>query len=375
MYPKQHPWSYTRAQRIGLLVLCIFLAVGYGLVSWWSGELKQIEYGDDRALFSAAAQLRQSARDTEKGRGREEAEGFPFDPNTVTADALRRLGLSPKQAQAFTRYRAQVAFRRATDIARLRVLQPAQVTHLQRWARFPDVPARSARQENPPDDAPPPARFPFDPNTLSPDSLQLLGLTAQEARALAKYRSYRPRTFRRPDDLQKVRAIDSAKVADLLPWVRIPGDSQSTAPAPRRPDTLDRRAPQAVDINRAQAADWQHLPGIGPTRAERILRYRERLGGFATAAQVGETYGLPDSVYRRIEPLLRISPVLRPLYINRGTAEELGAHPYFPRTQALILVRYRDNHGPFDSVEDLKNIRAISTETLDRLLPYLNFDR
>lgn len=369
--PPQDPWTYTRPQRIGLLALCIVLVLGYGISRRWSGTQPIPTYDDhDGELFAAAAALRGRVAAEQTAKDSDAAEGFFFDPNSVSPSDLRRLGLSAKQAQAFTRYRDKVTLRGPDDLGRLRVLQPHQVSHLQRWATFPA--ARAAAQVAAVENTA--LRFPFDPNTLTVDSLQLLGLSRREAVALDKYRSYRPRTFRRPADLQKVRALSPAKVKELIPWVRLAGDSQSLAPAPRRPDTLARRAPQAIDINRAQADGWQQLPGIGPARAQRILRYRELLGGFHSAQQVGETYGLPDSVFERILPLLRESAVTRPLYVNRGQAEELAAHPYLPRTQAVILVRYRDNHGPFTSVEDLKNVRAISTETLDKLLPYLNFD-
>ena len=365
--PLQNPWSYTRPQRIGLLVLFATLALVYGLTTLWR-DTHPPDYGNDHALFTAAAELRSQGTDARPVRKSSVPQGFSFDPNSVGEADLQRLGLSAKQARAFTRYRAKVSLSGSSDIARIRVLRPAQVEHLQEWARFSE-PEQSVRL-----DPAPVVRFPFDPNTLSLDSLQLLGLTEREARALEKYRSYRPQTFRRPEDLARVRALNPVKVGELVPWVSIRVDSQSAAPAPRRPDTLSRPAPYAIDINRAQASDWQQLPGIGPTRAQRILRYRELLGGFVSADQVGETYGLPDSTFQGIAPLLRESPIPRPLYVNRSTAEELAAHPYLPRTQAVILVRYRDNHGPFASLDELKKVRAISTETLDKLLPYLNFD-
>ena len=363
--PPTHPWAYTRAQRIGLLALIAAIGTGYLLADYWSNRPEPAAV-DDAPLLAAAERLRAYRQPTVV---EEDPESFPFEPNTVSADDLQRLGLSEKQATAFVRYRRKVTFRRPEDIRRLRVLRPAQAEHLVGLARFPVTqPSGSAASPV----ALPAQAFPFDPNVLPPDSLRLLGLSEREVKALVRYRGYRAVTFRRPGDLARVRALDSAKVAALLPWVSLPDSLNRPPPAPRRPDLPP--AAVTVDINRAAAADWQRLPGIGATRAERIVRYRERLGGFATIAQVAETYGLPDSTFRRIAGQLTASPIRRPLRINRATAEELAAHPYFPRTTAVIVVRYRDNHGPFASAEELKNVRALTTETLDKLLPYLNFE-
>ena len=363
------PWDYTRAQRGGLMLLLLLLAGGYWLARTLDSR-EAVDYSlDDAELFTAARQLR-TTEDADPATA-DRAEGFAFDPNTVSTAELRRLGLSDKQATAFLRYRSKVTFRSAADLGKLRVLRPEQAAHLMKFADFPSAPAEAVpvTYET---EAAPPERFPFDPNTLSEDSLQLLGLDEREARALVRYRSYRPVTFHKPEDLLRVRALDSTKATALLSLVTI-DLPESPAPAAPPPDE-EIAEPASIDINRAAPEEWATLPGIGPYRAGRIVAFRERLGGFARVEQVGETYGIPDSVFQAIRSYLRPSPPPRPLLVNQMDAEELAAHPYLPRTTAVIIVRYRDNHGPFASAEDLKKVRAVSTETLDALLPYLNFD-
>ncbi|WP_116124182.1 helix-hairpin-helix domain-containing protein [Lewinella sp. IMCC34183] len=364
------PWAYTRAQRGGLIALLAILIGGYFASRWWPASAPPDFGADDAALLAAAERLRQADQPAPT-TATAAAEPFPFDANTVTATDLQQLGLTGRQATAVLRYRQKRPFRTADDFRRLRVLRPEQADRLATWARYPQrpsVPSPPAGEEPAP---PPPQRFTFDPNTLSADSLQLLGFTERQANALVKYRSYRPLTFRQPEDLLRVRALDSTQVRGLLSLVAI-SLPDSTAPAPRRPAPVAAAAP--LDINRADAEAWTQLPGIGPTRAARIVGYRDRLGGFASVEQVAETYGLPDSVYQRIVPQLRVSGISRPLRVNRLDAQALASHPYLDRRTAQIIVRYRQNHGPFASAEDLKKVRAVSTETLAALLPYLNFD-
>jgi hypothetical protein len=72
--------------------------------------------------------------------------------------------------------------------------------------------------------------------------------------------------------------------------------------------------------------------GIGQKLAARILLFREKLGGFYSVDQVRETYGLPDSIFIRIRPMLKIGETgegaLRKIDLNSSGIEELRQHPY-----------------------------------------------
>ena len=303
-------------------------------------------------------------------RARSQVQGFAFDPNAVTAPQLRRLGLSEKQTAAFVKYRSRSGngqtFRRPEDLRRLGVLTDDQKDLLVRWARVsPPEPAASTRQ-----------RFIFDPNRISADSMALLGFPDWQVRSFLKYRGGRTTTFRRPEDLRRVGALDSSLVEAVLDLVVIPPpphDSVAAVPAtyaskPPPP------APASFDVNRGNLTAWRSLPGIGEYRAKQIIKYRNRFGGFYRLEQLAETPGLPDSTFRRIEPYLTIGPVFRRLSVNRASFEELKRHPYVSRALANVIVRNREKFGPFRDAADLRRIRLITDENLPTLLPYLSFE-
>ncbi|WP_420460538.1 ComEA family DNA-binding protein [Neolewinella sp.] len=370
--PKTSPWAYTRAQRGGLLLLIVFVVGCYALSSYLTKPTKSAFTEQDKELVQLADSLRSLTAGESAVSQSAPTVSFPFHPNEVTGEELQRLGLSEKQATAFLRYRAKRPFRDVEDLRKLYVLRPDQADRLVALARLPNQQSGTPpppSTTSPSESTPPPLGFPFDPNTLPEDSLQLLGLSARQASALIKYRSYRPRTFRRPEDLRKLGALDSQLVDRLLPLVRL---APLKDPAPAAPARLK---PVPIDVNRATVAEWQQLPGIGPYRAAQIVKFRDRLGGFTGVQQVAETYGLPDSSYQQIRPLLHAGPITTPLYINRLDAEALSRHPYLDRRTAAIIVRYRDNHGPFTSAAELENVRALTAERRAKLLPYLNFDR
>nr|WP_253906568.1 helix-hairpin-helix domain-containing protein [Chitinophaga sp. SYP-B3965] len=127
-----------------------------------------------------------------------------------------------------------------------------------------------------------------------------------------------------------------------------------------------------VDINRADSLLWEQLPGIGPVLARRILYFRERLGGFHSITQVGETYGLADSVFNKIQPLLRLGDVsLRKIDLNETDEKSLADHPYINTKLARVIIRYRSSHGPFRQVEGLKGIALVDDSIYRKLEKYL----
>jgi DNA uptake protein ComE-like DNA-binding protein len=209
--------------------------------------------------------------------------------------------------------------------------------------------------------------FAFDPNTASADELLRLGLPEKTVGSILRYRE-RGGRFRAKEEFGKIYTLSRTDFQRLLPYVQIVGASASAFP-PKKPR---RNAP--LDINAAPAEEWAELPGIGPGYAGRIVRFREALGGFVAVEQVAETFGLPDSVFRQIAPLLvydgRPPRTLDP---NRATEEQLEAHPYLSPSQARAVVRYRERSGGFPSVDALQILSPFQDSKIPflKIKPYL----
>ena len=150
---------------------------------------------------------------------------------------------------------------------------------------------------------------------------------------------------------------------------------------PRAADTLryspalySTRQPLVVELNTADTTTLMLLHGIGPTFASRIVRYRERLGGFVDKRQLLEVYGFTPDLLNHIAPSLTLdSSQVKRLPINTIGLKQLIRHPYIEYYQARDLVVLR-NHGVlFQSLDDLRAIPSMADSTLQRLQPYLDF--
>jgi competence protein ComEA len=126
-----------------------------------------------------------------------------------------------------------------------------------------------------------------------------------------------------------------------------------------------------VEINIADSAQLEALPGIGPVLASRIIKYRRLLGGFYEVEQLKEIYGMPEELWIRFSPFLLINQSgLKKLELNFLSLAELGRHPYIGFRQAKKVIKKRDASGKFKSPDEL--IPIFSSDSLRRLLPYIS---
>ncbi len=216
--------------------------------------------------------------------------------------------------------------------------------------------------------------FYFDPNTLDAAGWQKLGIKDKTIASMQKYIAKGGR-FRAPEDLQKVWGLRDDEKERLIPYVRIvtqaqPAYTNNYTTYEKKP--YEKKAVTVVDINTGDSAAFDALPGIGGGFSRRIINFRNRLGGFYKVEQVAETFGLPDSVFQKIKPLLKIAGNdVKKINVNNATEDELKAHPYIRWQLAKVITEYKKQHGSFKTVEELKKIMVIDEVTYNKISPYL----
>ncbi len=73
------------------------------------------------------------------------------------------------------------------------------------------------------------------------------------------------------------------------------------------PSINEAETSQKVDLNRAEAWLLQALPGIGETRAQAIVNYRQQNGRFSHISEITRVEGIGAATYEKIKPLITVS--------------------------------------------------------------------
>ena len=216
--------------------------------------------------------------------------------------------------------------------------------------------------------------FLFDPNTLPGAGWRRLGIRDRTISTIEKYLS-KGGHFYKAGDISKIWGLGVGDVSRLIPYVRITSPVSKVRGVfsdPRKYAPYHKAIVQPFDINFADSAMLDALPGIGGHLAKRILAFRDKLGGFASVEQVKETFGLPDSTFLKIKELLFIgNAVIKKFDINIASIDQMRSHPYFRYQIANSIVQYRMQHGPYSAISGLKNIMTLSDEIFKKIAPYV----
>ena len=163
---------------------------------------------------------------------------------------------------------------------------------------------------------------------------------------------------------------------------------------PAQPDAAELAFPEEaepeisypLDLNAATAEELETLPGVGAILAERIVSYREAVGGFQMLEELQQVNGIGSGIYFQIAPYLFIigelqtispeselpeatdaaAPELEPetapesasasiprLDINIATAEDFQKLPNVTQEQAEAIVRLRTQIQYFQNIYEL----------------------
>jgi competence protein ComEA len=214
--------------------------------------------------------------------------------------------------------------------------------------------------------------YKFDPNSASYDTLTALGLSEKQARTIMSYRN-KGGMFRQPSDIKRIYGIDGSTSARLIPYIEI--EKNKGRSVQKQAGTIsDQKKREKIDLNSADSAALVRLPGIRPVLSSRIIKYRKLLGGFVSAEQLKEVYGLNEETYKLLEKrVFADSSNLTRININGAGFKELSKHPYLNRYDVQAIMKFRVIKGRISDMGELVENKILSEVKAKRISPYFKF--
>lgn len=190
--------------------------------------------------------------------------------------------------------------------------------------------------------------FRFDPNTVSVEDLCRLGFTMKQAQSIDNYRK-KGGKFRRKGDFAKSYVVADSVFKRLEKFIDIP----------------------LVDLNLADSAAFDALPGIGGWFASKIIEHRKALGGYSYKEQLMDIYRFDQEKYDALSDLVTVSADnVTPYPLWTLPADSLRLHPYIKDSEtARAIVLFRENNPAGQlTVESLVSAGIISSENARKLI-------
>lgn len=231
----------------------------------------------------------------------------------------------------------------------------------------------------------------FNPNTATAEELMQLGFSKFAASNIIKYRA-KAGNFTYKEQLQRIYGVTSELYSQIETYINLPTSSESKESHKRQqygsdfpnkkpdyarfPEKYPRKSTKLAvfDLNNADTTELKKIRGIGSKLSLRIIKFRDKLGGFTQQNQLTEVFGLSPEVIDSLRKYTFITASFQPkkVNLNQATFEEMRVHPYIGYNLARIIVAYRTQQGPFKSVKELQEIKQISATQLQKMSPYLS---
>ncbi|MDF2720455.1 MAG: competence ComEA helix-hairpin-helix repeat region domain protein [Paenibacillus sp.] len=110
----------------------------------------------------------------------------------------------------------------------------------------------------------------------------------------------------RNSDLAALFAAHDAPAPPPVAAARAPLDSKQPVKSAQPVKPSASAGGGIIDLNRATAADLEKLPGIGPSKANAIIQYRQAQGPFTSVEQLKNVKGIGDKTLETLKPFLSV---------------------------------------------------------------------
>lgn len=167
--------------------------------------------------------------------------------------------------------------------------------------------------------------FRFNPNTVTEDELCRLGFSPKQAASIVEYRN-KGGKFRRKSDFARSFVVSDSTYKRLEPYIDIP----------------------LIDLNLADSAAFDTLPGIGGWFASKMVEYRKELGGYSYKEQLMDIWKFDREKYDKLADLITIDTAyIKPYPLWTHPVDSLRLHPYIRNYEtARAIVLFRENNLP-----------------------------
>nr|WP_238934947.1 helix-hairpin-helix domain-containing protein [Aurantibacter crassamenti] len=228
--------------------------------------------------------------------------------------------------------------------------------------------------------------FPFNPNFITDYKGYTLGMSIEEIDRLHNFRKTNSYVNSK-EEFQQVTKISDSLLQTIAPYFKFPEWTQNKKQNSKNYNksslkkevvkvSVTKKHVKLTDLNTATAEDLKLINGIGEKLSARIVKFRDRLGGFVVKEQLSHVYGLESEVVENVFKQFEIKsiPTINKININEASVDDLTQLVYFNYDMARKIINYRDTSGGIVAFNELATIEGFPSEKLVIIQLYLSLN-
>jgi DNA uptake protein ComE-like DNA-binding protein len=215
--------------------------------------------------------------------------------------------------------------------------------------------------------------YPFNPNFVTDYKGYTLEMTTEQIDRLHEFRA-KDEWINSKAQFQKVTGVSDQWMTNYSTYFKFPDwVIERQQQDSKKPNKKILSYSKKKDLSTVEVDDLVVVSGIGETLANRIVRYRNQLGGFVNIIQLKDVYGLKSEVISRLEEVIVLKTPLEieKQDINAINVLELTELPYFDYEMSRSIVNFIKLREGISNFEELSKIEGFPTYKLDRIQLYL----
>jgi len=217
-----------------------------------------------------------------------------------------------------------------------------------------------------------PKIYPFNPSFLTDYRGYQLGMSTEEIDRLLQHRN-EGKYINSAQEFQQVTKINDSLLKTMQPYFKFPDwVVNKNAKALKKQRVNEENFPKQ-DLNSATAQELTSVNGIGEKLSQRIISYRNKLGGFLLNDQLFEVWYLDKDVAERVLQRFTVidKPIIEKINVNTATFKEVLSIVYIDYELTKKIFNYRDEVAELQSIDELKKIDEFPIEKFERIALYL----
>ena len=208
---------------------------------------------------------------------------------------------------------------------------------------------------------------PFNPNYISDYKGYLLGMSVAEIDRLHVYRA-KGKFVNSVATFQQVTKVSDSVLKTMAPYFKFPDWVKRNDKKGNNKGTRDINKASAGEIVRVIGGDWQ--------MANRLVKFRKRLGGFLAMSQLNDVYGMSPKTRDLLRRHFRLNsiPKIKKINLNLADLSELTSIVYINDGLAIEIIEERLLRDGFQNLDELKYVQGFPMGKLQHIKLYLTLN-